>query len=467
MDSRIELSEAIIASLILAMSVVALAFAVLRRPSGNRTPLWFGLFGCLYGVRLAAQSELVQPVLPEIYWRYLSAFINYAIIVPAGLFVESVLGSGWRHTIRRTWQASAVYASLAILHDVMRREPGTVLRLNAFVVLTAGFVAIAHLLVYWSRGRWPREFRVAAAGGLIFLGVAAYVTLSEGKHLLESLAMLGLMASVGYFVAQRMVASERRLVAVSRELDLAREIQQSILPRALPETAGLRVAARYLPMSEIGGDFYDFDTQRPNRLGVLIADVTGHGVPAALVAAMVKIAFAAESGRLDDPGLVLTNMNRTLCGKFAGAYVTACCGVIDGLNRTLRYSSAGHPAPLLRRSDGRVEQLGQHGLLLAFDAAARYATAEVALNVGDRLVFFSDGLVEACNAGDEFFGGARLEQLLAAGTDGTPGQFVEQLFWELRRWIGLDTPLQDDVTVVVLDVGEDAVRGRPESEGSP
>jgi sigma-B regulation protein RsbU (phosphoserine phosphatase) len=287
---------------------------------------------------------------------------------------------------------------------------------------------------------------------LIFVGVAAYQTLSDSAEQLEASAMLVFMTSVGYFVAQRILAGERRLVAVSRELDLAREIQRSILPRAMPETAGLRVAARYLPMSDVGGDFYDFDTQREGRLGVLVADVTGHGVPAALVAAMVKMAFAAEAACLDDPGLVLTNMNRTLCGRFAGAYVTACCGVIDGPTHTLRYSSAGHPAPLLRGSDGRVSQLEQRGLLLAFDATACYATAAVALNAGDRVVFYSDGLVEACGAGDECFGDGRLGQLLVAATAGEPEPFVDHVVAELQRWIGPDTPLQDDVTIVAVDV---------------
>ena len=263
------------------------------------------------------------------------------------------------------------------------------------------------------------------------------------------------MTSVGYFVAQRMLASERRLVAVSRELDLAREIQQSILPRATPEVPGLHVAARYLPMSDIGGDFYDFDTSHADRLGVLVADVTGHGVPAALVASMVKMAFAAEAERLDDPGLVLTRMNRTLGGKFAGAYVTACCSVIDGPNRTLRYASAGHPAPILRGSDGRVTHLDERGLMLAFDATAQYVTAEVALHAGDRLVFFSDGLVEACNAGDEFFGDRRLEQLLVASTAGTPEEFVEQIVAEVQRWVGPGAELQDDVTIVVVDVARE------------
>jgi hypothetical protein len=275
MTSPTELSEAIIASLIMAMGLVAIAFAAVRRPSVDRTPFWFGLFGCLYAVRLAGQSQLVQPVLAEAHWRYLDACITYAIIVPGGLFIESVLGPGWRRTLRRAWQAVAVYAPLAMLNDVWLRQPGAALWLNPPVVLTAGFIVIAHMLALWWRGRWPRDFRVVAAGGLIFLGVAAHRTLFGGDQLGEPLAMLVFMTAVGYFVAQRMLAGERRLVAVSRELDLAREIQQSILPRALPETAGLRVAARYLPMGDIGGDFYDFDTQRADRLGILVADVTG------------------------------------------------------------------------------------------------------------------------------------------------------------------------------------------------
>lgn len=446
-----ELLEAIIASLVIAMGLIAIAFASVRLPSGDRTPIWFGLFACLYGARLAGRSQLVQPVFPEVFWRYLDAFVTYSILVPGGLFIESLFGPGWRLMLRRTWQAAAVYASLAIVYDVVRQQPGATLWLNAPIVLTAGGIATAHLLAGWRRESWPREFRVTVVGGLGFLGVAAYQTLG-GKVQLEPLAMLGFMTSVGYLVAQRMLASERRLVAVSRELDLAREIQQSILPRALPDIAGLQLAACYLPMNAIGGDFYDFDTQRANQLGVIVADVSGHGVPAALVASMVKIAFAAEADLLDRPGLALTNINRTLCGRFAGAYVTACCGFIDAHNRTLRYASAGHPAPLLRRRDGRVEALDQHGVLLAFDAGARYATVDVALDAGDRLVFFSDGLVEACNAADEFFGDARLEQILVASATITPQQFVAQIVADVRGWVGPDTHLRDDVTVVVIDV---------------
>jgi sigma-B regulation protein RsbU (phosphoserine phosphatase) len=453
MASPTELFEAIIAALILAMGLIAITSASLRSPPGDRTPVWFGLFACLYGARLAGESELVQPFFPEVFWRYLDAFITYAIIVPGGLFIESLFGPGWRLALRRTWQVAAVYAALAIVNDLVRRQPGATLWLNPPVVLAVGGIATAHVLAHWRRERWPREFRVAVLGGLLFAATAVYETLGGALHF-EPFAMLIFTMSVGYLVAHRMLAGERRLVAVSQELDLAREIQKSILPRVLPEIAGLHVAARYLPMSAIGGDFYDFDVRRPGCLGLIVADVTGHGVPAALVASMVKIAFVMEADRLDTPGVALANINRALHGRFARAYVTACCGNIDTLSRKLSYSSAGHPAPLLLRRDGRVEHLDQQGLVLAFRAEARYATAEVTLDTGDRLFFFSDGLIEACNARGELFGEERLEQLLIDRAALTPEQLIDQIVADLRYWVGPGTQLQDDLTIVVVDIGE-------------
>ncbi|HEX4954042.1 MAG TPA: PP2C family protein-serine/threonine phosphatase [Thermoanaerobaculia bacterium] len=453
MVSPSELSEVIIASLILAMGLIAVVSGAWRSAVGDRTPIWFGLFGLLYGARLAGHSELVQPFLPELFWRYQDAFITYTILVPGGLFIESLFGPGWRCTLRRTWQAAAVYASLAIAHDLVRGQPGATLWLNRPVVLIAGGIVAAHVLANWWRESWPGEFRVAVVGGLLFLTAATYQTLG-GEVQLEPLAMLIFMTSVGYLVVQRMLAGERRLVAVSRELELAREIQQSLLPRTLPEIAGLRVAARYLPMSAIGGDFYDFAAQQPHRLGVIVADVTGHGVPAALVASMVKIAFVAEADRLDRPAEALSQINRALCGRFKGAFVTACCAAIDTAEGRLRYASAGHPAPLLLRRDGHLERLDQRGLLLAFDPRAQYAMAEVSLGAGDRLLFFSDGLLEAANAADELFGDVCLERLLVASAASTPERLVEQILADLRRWVGPDAEFQDDVTIVVVDVGE-------------
>jgi sigma-B regulation protein RsbU (phosphoserine phosphatase) len=447
-----EIAEAILASLIGAVGLVALALGGARWKSGDRTAFWFGLFAALYGVRLASSSELLQPALPELVWRYGGAFVTYIIVAPLALFLESLFGSGFRHSLRRTWQAILVYAPLAFIHDLVRGRPGeTAHWLNAPVVSAAATVAVAHVLANWRRESWSREFRIAAAGGLTFLAAAAYQTFG-GTLPVEPFAMLLFILSVGYLVARRMLRSELALVAVSRELELARKIQQSILPRSLPELEGLRVGACYLPMNQIGGDFYDFDAHDPRRLGLVVADASGHGVPAALVASMVKIAFAAETERIARPGLILTNMNRTLCDRFEGAYVTACCAFIDPVNGTLAYASAGHPAPLLRRRNGQVEALGEHGLLLAFDPHAEYETSEVALRPGDRIVFFSDGLLEAESSTEEFFGDHRLTEVVAGSSAATPELFVERVLAELRAWTGTAAEPQDDVTLVVVEV---------------
>ena len=117
-------------------------------------------------------------------------------------------------------------------------------------------------------------------------------------------------------------------MALSRELELARSIQQSLLPQRMPEVPGLLIAGAYLPMSAVAGDLYEILPLPGGRLVVVVADVSGHGVPAALIASMLKIAVAAEADRYDRPGDILTGINRTLIGKFERAYVTACCVVV-------------------------------------------------------------------------------------------------------------------------------------------
>lgn len=460
MPAPTELAEAIVGTLIFTFGLLSIAFGVL--PSRERTPLWLGLFAALYGIRLAADSELLRVLfgVGARFWDYVDAFITYVILTPGARFLDSTIGPGWFGALRRSWQVLAIYAVLAMANDLWRGEPGATLWMNAPAVLTAGSIGIAHVIAHWRRQRWSREGLVVLAGGLCFAAVAFYETVSGGGMLgrgdgvdLEPVAMLVFLASLGYFVGGRIIAGERRLVRVSRELDLARQIQRSILPGATPSVPGLRVAARYLPMSDVAGDFYDFETSRPGCLGFIVADVSGHGIPAALVASMVKVAFAAEAARLVVPGLVLENMNRTLYGKFERAYVTACCGLFADSGRRLAYSLAGHPAPLLRRTDGRLERLEQGGLPLTFDPEVSYPTAEVALDPGDRLLLFTDGLLEAPNAKDEFFGDARLEQAIAEGAPLSAEALAERLVVELRHWIGPGVSPHDDVTIVVVDVG--------------
>src|SRR5262249_46263865 len=155
-----------------------------------------------------------------------------------------------------------------------------------------------------------------------------------------------LVICLGYLVASRTYSNEQRLLSIQKELEIARQIQSSILPREAPRVVGLEVAAQYLPMEAIAGDFYDFVAVDEKRIGVLVADVPGHGTPAALIASMLKSALAAQSPRASDPAQVLEGLNRDLCGKFEEHFVTAVYLFVDTERQVMRYAGAGHP-PLL------------------------------------------------------------------------------------------------------------------------
>src|SRR5499427_5011789 len=138
----------------------------------------------------------------------------------------------------------------------------------------------------------------------------------------------------------------QQLLTIQKELETARLIQQSILPETVPQIVGLDIAARYVPMAAVAGDFYDFIVVDNKHVGILVADVSGHGMPAALIASMLKIALAAQAAHADDPARVLHGLNQALCGKFQHHYVTASYAFVDMKKRTLTYAGAGHP-PLL------------------------------------------------------------------------------------------------------------------------
>ena len=210
------------------------------------------------------------------------------------------------------------------------------------------------------------EIRAVAAAGAVFAAVAIYETLTARGIFgpafeAEPFAMLLFTGALGWFVLSRAREQAYGFVALSRELEVARDIQQSLLPQRMPNVPGLRIHGTYLPMSAVAGDFYDVVARPDGRVVVVVADVSGHGVPAALVAAMFKVAFAAEAKRYNCPGDILGGINRTLTGTFDRAYITACCVSIDRARETMVYAAAGHPAALLRRSGGRIRTARRGG----------------------------------------------------------------------------------------------------------
>ena len=205
----------------------------------------------------------------------------------------------------------------------------------------------------------------------------------------------------------------QQLLSINNELEMARQIQLSILPRETPEMKGLEIAARYIPMSTVAGDFYDFIIVDEKHVGILIADVTGHGLPAALIASMLQVALTAQFAHASEPGRVLAGLNQALCGKFTQHFVTAAYLFVDMEKSSMSYAGAGHPPLLLwRESTGTACELMENGLVLGQFPEATYSVVQVPVGAGDRTVLYTDGIPEATNPSEQEFGGDRFKRFL-------------------------------------------------------
>jgi phosphoserine phosphatase RsbU/P len=417
--------------------------------------LWLATFALLYGSRLLIRTGTFQLIVdvPATIWGYLDAGITYIVPIPIVLFVRALM-PGWR----RFWTVGAVgltgFAVYAIASDAWLNQPFSAATANN--VIAIGF--FAGVVAWTLRPGLPssRELRTVRAGALA-VGLTAVADNLRGMKALsfpgppvEPIGFTVFIVCLGIVAVRRMLADTQRLIAIDRELSIARQIQSSILPQTMPDTSGLRIAARYRPMTAVAGDFYDFLKMDDQRLGVLVADVSGHGVPAALIASMVKVALAAQRERADSPAAVLAGLNRALCGQMAGQYVTAAYLFVDIRSGLIRYAAAGHP-PMLRatRQNGAVEEITKNGLLLGFTVNTKYDEVERPLCIGDRFLLYTDGLVEATNADDDLFGLDRLKVHFAAAAGLPPYAVSDALLSVVDTWSG--RPQGDDVTLVLVD----------------
>lgn len=246
----------------------------------------------------------------------------------------------------------------------------------------------------------------------------------------------------------------RQLLELNNELEMAREIQLSILPHEIPKIRGLEIAARYVPMSSVAGDFYDFIIVDEKHVGILVADVSGHGLPAALIASMLKVALAAEALHAFDPGRVLGGLNQSLCGKFKHHFVTAAYVFVDMEKNSMSYAGAGHP-PLLvwRTATGNVSEVLQNGLLLGLFPDASYSVVEVPVEPGDKAILYTDGILETRSPSKEEFGLDLFKRFLGSNHNLTADRFVDLLLQELANWSEhpKGNGREDDITLLAID----------------
>jgi phosphoserine phosphatase RsbU/P len=252
--------------------------------------------------------------------------------------------------------------------------------------------------------------------------------------------------------ARAQLASQLR--ALNNELEMARQIQLSILPHSIPTLPGLEIAARFFPMTSVAGDFYDFIQIDDRHIGILIADVSGHGLPSALIASMLQVALTGQAGHASEPAQVLAGLNRALCGKFTQNFVTAAYVYLDLEKNFMRYAGAGHPPVLQWRiSTGKTAKVLENGLVLGMFEEAIYEALEFPLELGDRYVLYTDGVPEAANPSEEEFGVDRFMRFIENHKHLGADQFVQTFLAELSRWSGqtAEQGQQDDITLLVVD----------------
>jgi phosphoserine phosphatase RsbU/P len=440
------------------LSVVIGALAVLFRRGGDRSPLWFSLFTGIYGLRLVVDSfpaELLLEMAPAARQLVIST-LTYLIPIPFTLFVAELVGPGWRNSTRRVWQIFLLYAAVAIPAEIVRGTPG------AFSEPYRLFVLVSLVFVL---GRIYRPGPPASADVRLLRGSGVMLALFVVNENLEDLNVLPwqldaewigfllFLCILGWIAARRILDAQRRLSSIEQELETARSIQASILPGAPPRLPGLDVAVRYLPAAGVAGDYYDF-LPADGRLTVIVADVSGHGVPAALIASMVKVAVAAQAADAESPARLLTGMGRIFAGQLKSQFITAACVTVDPEARRIIWAGAGHPPPLLWSAGERtVRELTGGGPILGRFGRAVYTESSGSLQPGDRIVLFTDGIPEACDRTGEMFGDDRLQEHLADHANLGADALAASILQRIADWTGRTAGLEDDLTLIVLGIG--------------
>lgn len=455
--SGIELALLIIVAWMLALGAGAILFGALRPRVTGRPLILFGLFSAAYGTRIAAGLSFMpsMPLMPAWMARDGRQALTYVVLLPLLLLVEQFVGRGWRGTMRATVWLQILYTVVGVAIAGIDNLNAAFQLLKPYIVLTIGTSAMANIL-YAAHRRHDLPRSLSFGFVLFWATVGIYnLGLIVGRPQYARVEIFGYVPFVvclGYAVAVYVLETEARLLLVDREVAAAQRIQAAILPEALPTVPGLRVSARYQPMSTMAGDFYDAIHIDDRRLGLLIADALGHGLAASLIAAMVKVAFSAEVHDADDPGALLAGMNTMLVRPLGRdrEFVTACYLAIDAAKGELTYARAGHPPPLVVQPDGQVRTLDDGGTILGKFPGIRYASYAVPLPPGSRVVLYTDGITEAMNGKGESFGTDRLVQRLAASQRDTPEQCTDAIVHAVRTWRG-GAGLDDDITVIVID----------------
>ncbi|MBV9037650.1 MAG: SpoIIE family protein phosphatase [Acidobacteriaceae bacterium] len=268
----------------------------------------------------------------------------------------------------------------------------------------------------------------------------------------EDVDLLTVMANVAAIRIEhaRLAEVEQKEKLMASELAQASEMQQSLLPAEAPVYEGYDIAGFNLPCRTVGGDYFDFTPYQDGRLGLLVGDVSGKGMPAAIMMSSLQARIQMLTETQPDPATAVTLLNRNLAGRFPlGKFITFFFGLLHTESGVLLYSNAGHNYPLILRADGRVEQLPGSDLILGIDPSVQYQLREISLGSGDLLALYSDGVTEARNSAGEEFGEHGLAAFLTKWKEEPCQNIIHSLAKHVRLWCE-NAAFHDDFTIVLV-----------------
>ncbi len=346
----------------------------------------------------------------------LISFGAFCFVYGARTNALQFLGKGWKSSVRRLWQIQIVFSIIAIAVSGYLQDP-------------------------------------AAAMGL-YENIEPLLHKGHGDAFLEGFGFFIFIGCLIYAVAHRFFQNEKELITLSHELETAQQIQSFILPGEGVDLENLQIAARYVPMASVAGDFYDFAKVDEKRLGILVADVSGHGVPASLFISMVKIAFASNTTHAANPSEVLAGINKVLCGKLESDFVTAGYLYLDTQEKNMAYAGAGHmPLLLWRAAEKKILEFREKGTVLGQFEDIQFKNIHIPLQPDDRIILYTDGIVETFNSAHTLFGFERLKEFIVSNAQLPAGEFADALIRQIFNWSGRpsEETLDDDLTLIVAD----------------
>ncbi len=399
----------------------------------------------------AGGKSLVQWLQPKRFARRQQSYIAIAVAIWAGLWAADrpvPVGATLTYTLPLCNLIALAQDHLGFLYNRKRFLVSWAIYVGLVFVISVLGVAIVNVIRYPLNGVPGQTLWQFLASGWKFPFMATMV--------------VGVSTQLYRRTRERLEAKNRELQQAiqqeaakrelqGQELQQAREIQQSLLPKEIPRIQGFEIEGVWEPAQVVGGDYFDVIRLSDTKIGICIADVVGKGVSAALLMANVQASVRAFATDSASPSLLCSRVNSVLCSSIStGKYVTLFYGVLDSERRTFHYTNAGHLLPILIRAEGQAQALQNGGAVLGVFPAWKYEDGDLRLDTGDRLLLFTDGITEAGLPESEEFGESRLIESARRHAAKSTNDFKASLLAEVKQFC--DSQLRDDATLIVISV---------------